>query len=117
MFSFSEVAIFTIGLKYVYNWVEIYSQLGWNISENPTDHSGASFFEVGESKRGSKMNIHNVFEIFLENLNMISIGLNYISEDPAHHNTSSFSEVAIFDSQCVSSFFSHNVSGFVLISE
>ena len=77
VFSFSEVAIFTIGLKYVYKLVEIYSQLGWNISENPTDHSGPSFFEVGWSKRGSKMNIHNFFEIFLENLNMISIGLKY----------------------------------------
>ena len=66
MFSFSEVAVFTIGLKYVYNLVEIYLQLGVNISENPTDHSGASFFEVGESKRGFKMNIHNFLRYFLK---------------------------------------------------
>ena len=108
------VAIFTIGLKYVYNWVEIYSQLGWNISENPTDHSGTSFFEVGGSKRGSKMNIHNFFEIFLENLNMISIGLKYFWRScPSQY-------VFIFWSGNIHNVclhFFHNISGFVLISE
>ena len=103
MFSFSEVAIVTIGLKYVYNLVEIYLQLGWNISENPTDHSGPSFIEVGESKRGSKMNIHNFLKYFLKIWIWSQLGWN-ISEDPAHHNTSSFSEVAIF-TMCVFIFF------------
>ena len=100
--------------SYIHNWVEICLQLGWNIFTTGLKYFWKSyrsqwafiFWSRGIQKK-SKMNIHNVFEIFLENLNMISIGLKYFWRScPSHY---------VF-TMCVFIFF-HNVSWFVLISE
>ena len=108
--------------SYIHNWVEICLQFGWNIFTTGLKYFWKSYRSQWAFifwSRGIQKGIQNEYSQFFWNiswkfkydLNWVEIFLKILPITIRLHF------LKLQYSQCVSSFFSHNVSGFVLISE